>query len=52
MKRRSETAEMLGMANDFSVRFLDVLSSTPAVPNAEIVRHSEHLRGLATALHE
>jgi len=52
MKRRSETAEMPEMANDFSVCLLDVLGSQPPVPNAEIVRHFGHLRSLATALHE
>ncbi len=52
MERHSETAEMLGVANDFNIRLLDVLSSTPPVPNVEIVRHSKHLRGLAMALHE
>ncbi len=52
MKRRSETAEMPEMVNDFRVCLLDVLSSTPPVPNAEIVHHFGHLRSLATALHE
>ncbi len=52
MKRRSETTEMLGMVDNFGVRLLDVLSSTPVGPNVEIIHHPEHLRGLATALHE
>ncbi len=52
MKRRSETVEMPEMVNDFRVCLLDVLGSQPPVPNLEIVHHSGHLRGLATALHE
>ncbi len=52
MKRLSETAEMSGMANDFSTWLLDVLSSTPPVSNAEIIRHPGHFRSLAKALHE
>jgi len=45
-------AYLLDLVDDFSVRLLDVLSSTPPVPNAEIIHHSGHLRDLATALHE
>ncbi len=37
MKRRSETAYLPDLVDDLSVRLLDVLSSTPPVPNAEIV---------------
>ncbi len=52
MKRRSETAYLLDLVNDFRVCLLDVLGSQPPVPNAEIVHHFGHLRSLATALHE
>ncbi len=52
MKRRSETAEMPDLVNDFRVCLLDVLGSQPPVPNAEIVHQVEQIRSLATALHE
>ncbi len=52
MKRRSETAEMPEMANDFSVWHRRLTSQYVEEANAEIVRHFGHLRSLATALHE
>jgi len=39
------TTYLLDLVNDFSVRFLDVLGSQPAVPNAEIVHQVEQIRG-------
>ncbi len=52
MKRRSEAAEMLGMVDDFGVRPRRRTGQYVEELDAEIIHHSEHLRGLATALHE
>jgi len=52
MKRRSETTEMLGMVDDFDVRPHRRTGQYVEEPDAEIIHHPEHLRGLATALHE
>ncbi len=52
MKRRSETAEMPEMVDDFKVRHRRLTSQYLEETNAEIIHHFGHLRGLATALHE
>ncbi len=45
MKCRSETAEMLGMVNDFSVRYRRRTGQYVEEPNTEIVRQVEQIRG-------
>ncbi len=52
MKRRSETAEMPEMVNNFGIWHRRLTSQYVEEPNAEIVHHFGHLRSLATALHE
>jgi len=52
MKRRSETAEMPGMVDDFKVRHRRLTSQYVEETNAEIVHHFGHLHSLATALHK
>jgi len=45
MKRRSETAEMLGMANDSSVRHRRLTFQYVEETNAEIIRQAVQIRG-------
>ncbi len=52
MKRRSETAEIPKMVNDFRVWHRRLTSQYVEATNAEIVHHFGYLRSLATALHE
>ncbi len=45
MKRRSETAEMLEMVDDFSVRHRRLTSQYVEEPNLKIVRQVGQIRG-------
>ncbi len=45
MKRRSETAEMPGMVDDFKVRHRRLTSQYVEEPNLEIVRQVGQIRG-------
>ncbi len=44
MKRLSETAEMSGLANDFSVWHRRLTSQYVEEPNAEIIRQTGQIR--------